>query len=72
MASARPPEPSKAPVLKLTPRCPTCGRPDAVTFQAFRAVADPDRPFPPLVCTQCCPKPDRPPGPRAAAEPVGG
>jgi transposase-like protein len=68
MAAARPTGPDVAHVLKLSPRCPTCGQTNVVTFQAFRAVVDPDRPFPPFVCTQCCPEPERPFDARAAAE----
>jgi transposase-like protein len=68
MAAARPTGAGVADVLKLSPRCPTCGRTNVVTFQAFRAAVDPDRPFPPFVCIECCPKPQLPFDARAAAE----
>jgi hypothetical protein len=68
MAAAHPSDQFTADVLKLSPRCPTCGRPNVVTFQAYRAAVDPDRPFPAPVCIQCCPKPELPFDARAAAD----
>ena len=68
MASVRQPEgPGTAQVLKLSPRCPTCGRTNVVTFLPFTPV-DPDRPVPTLVCLHCCPKPAPPYDARAAAD----
>jgi hypothetical protein len=66
MAAAHPSGPETAPGLKTSPRCPTCGRPNVVTFQAFRAAADSGCPLPPFVCTECCPEPG--PDLRAAAD----
>jgi hypothetical protein len=73
MASARPADspakPGPAPVLKLSPRCPTCSRTNVVTFLPFTPV-DPDRPVPTLVCLHCCPEPAPPFDARAAADAV--
>ena len=54
--AGRPPIPRHPePVLRTSPRCPTCGRQNVVTFRPFFGAAT-DRVVPVLVCLACAPR----------------
>jgi hypothetical protein len=57
MSSARAPASG---TLKVSPRCPSCERPNAVTFLPFRPGSNPARLDQQLVCLDCCPRPADP------------
>ena len=59
-----PPDPDP-PVVRVSTRCPSCGRAPAVVFPDLRpGVAPKDAP---LVCLECCPK-----GPAVMPRPAAG
>jgi hypothetical protein len=56
-AAGRPPMPGRPePVLRTSPRCPTCGRQNVILFRPFFGAAT-DRVVPQLVCLACAPRP---------------
>ena len=55
--ASRPAAPrAREPVLKTSPRCPTCGRQDVVTFRPFFWADAARGGTPPLVCLACAPR----------------
>jgi hypothetical protein len=48
-------KPVPQPILKVSPKCPSCGRKGVVVFRFFRGPGSIPKGAP-LVCLACCPK----------------
>ena len=44
------------PVVKVSPKCPSCGRESVIVFQITSLPGGQPLPEPRLVCLACCPK----------------